>query len=57
MGSGGSTILGENKDIPFLFLDPRDIHLSVESPGPLPRGRKKDVWGSGVCAGAASLWE
>lgn len=50
----GSSILGENRDISFLFLDPRNKHVLVKSPGPLPTGQEKDVLGSGICNGSCS---
>lgn len=42
-GFRGSVILGENRDVSFMFLDPRNRYLLVKSPGHLPRGREKDA--------------
>lgn len=49
MGSEGSAILGENRDLSLMFLDPRNRHLLVRPTGHLPRGRGKGAWGSGIC--------
>ena len=56
MGSEGSDMLGENRDLSLLFLDPRNRHLLVKTTGRLSKAEERMPGGLVFVVGAALLW-
>lgn len=56
MGSEGSDMLGENRDLSLLFLDPRNRHLLVKTTGHLSKAEERMPGGLVFVVGAALLW-
>lgn len=56
MGSEGSDMLGENRDLSLLFLDARNRHLLAKTTGRLSKAEERMPGGLVFVVGAALLW-